>query len=288
MTIGINKYQLDTPCLVIDLDKLIRNIVRMQKFATDQNILVRPHAKTHKCSKIAKLQQQYGAVGICVAKVSEAYELAKAGVTNILITSPVVTENKIQTLLKVLELAPETMVVVDHIDNAVLLNSKMVKNRLNILLDIESGLLRTGVLPDKAVKTALEINQLRQLNFRGIQCYAGHLQHIKDFEDRKSQSKAVLQKASEIKAQLLQEGIACHIQTGTGTGTFAIDAEVESVTEIQPGSYVVMDKEYLDIDYGKEEIFEQAMTMLTTVISANHDTHVTVDAGTKEIGRAHV
>jgi D-serine deaminase-like pyridoxal phosphate-dependent protein len=280
--IGINKYQLDTPCLVIDLDKLTNNIIRMQKFAEAKKILVRPHAKTHKCSRIAKLQLEHGAVGVCVAKVSEAYELVKTGVTGVLITSPVVTENKIATLLKVLEFAPETMLVVDNIENAILLNSTMcVHNKtLNVLLDIDSGQLRTGVLPDKAIEIATQIDKLSHLNFMGIQCYAGHIQHIKDLDERRDQSIAILQRAGQIKRQLLQNGIACHMQTGSGTGTFFIDAEIETVTEIQPGSYTVMDKEYLDIDYA-EGAFEKAMTMLTTVISVNHNTHVTVDAGTK-------
>lgn len=278
----MNKYQLDTPSLVIDLDKLTHNIIRMQAFAKAKNILVRPHAKTHKCSKIAQLQLKHGAAGICAAKVSEAYELAKTGVTGILISSPVVTENKISTLLKVLELAPETLLVVDNIDNAILLNSTMMVNNktLNVLLDIDSGQLRTGVSPDKAVELATQIDQLSHLNFMGIQCYAGHMQHIKDFDERKAQSTAVLQRAGQIKQQLLQTGIACHIQTGSGTGTFFMDADIDTVTEIQPGSYTVMDKEYLDITFA-DGAFEQAMTMLTTVISTNHNTHVTVDAGTK-------
>lgn len=282
--IGINKYKLDTPCLVIDLDKLTNNIIRMQEFAKAKKILVRPHAKTHKCSRIVKLQLEHGAVGVCVAKVSEAYELVKDGVTGILITSPIVTENKIAILLKVLELAPDTMLVVDNIDNATLLNSIMSTHNqiLNILLDIDSGQLRTGVLPDKAVEIATQINKLSHLNFRGIQCYAGHIQHIKNLEERKTQSTMILQRAGKIKQKLLQSGIPCHMQTGSGTGTFFIDAEIEAVTEIQPGSYTVMDKEYLDIDYA-EGAFEQAMTMLTTVISTNHNTHVTVDAGTKAI-----
>jgi D-serine deaminase-like pyridoxal phosphate-dependent protein len=103
--IGIHKAQLNTPALVIDKIKLLNNINRMQSFAKERNIEVRPHAKTHKCSKIAQLQIEAGCIGICATKVSEAYELAKNGIKGILITSPIAALNKIQLLTNVLQIA---------------------------------------------------------------------------------------------------------------------------------------------------------------------------------------
>ncbi|MBX9598688.1 MAG: DSD1 family PLP-dependent enzyme [Burkholderiales bacterium] len=282
--LGLHKNQLPTPCLVIDRNKLTSNLSLMQQLAKDKGVNVRPHAKTHKCSKIVKLQLEYGAVGICVAKISEAQVMVQAGIKGILITSPVVADNKINQLPDLIKQAPDTMLVVDNLDNTAKLNQVFQEHNLmlNVLLDIDAGIGRTGVALDKAVDYAHKINQFSNLKFKGIQCYAGHLQHINELAKRRMLSHQILQAAGAIKAQLLAEGIDCQIQTGSGTGTFSLDAELATVSEIQPGSYCVMDQEYSDIEY-KEQRFLPAMTMLTTVISTNHSTHVTVDAGTKSL-----
>lgn len=284
--IGLHKSELDTPVLVIDKAKLIANLQLMSELAKQKNVLVRPHAKTHKCTKLSKLQIEHGAIGICVTKVSEAYVMAESGIRGILITSPIVTINKINNLIKVLKLAPDTILVLDNIANAIQLDSILKDHnlKLNVLLDINSGIGRTGVEFTQAVDIAIAINQRSNLNFIGIQCYAGHIQHITDLTQRRRLSHAILKKAHAVQQQLLEIGINCKIQTGSGTGTFSIDAELPGVTEIQPGSYCVMDQEYNDIEY-KEIKFVTAMTMLTTVISANQLNHVTVDAGTKALYR---
>ena len=114
----INKYELDTPCLTIDIDVLEQNLAKMQATARAAGKNLRPHAKTHKCSILAKKQIQAGAIGACAAKVSEAEVLADAGVQGILITGPVVTVPKIGRLLGILQKDPTVMVVVDHPDFA--------------------------------------------------------------------------------------------------------------------------------------------------------------------------
>ena len=282
--LGLHKTQLPTPCLVIDKIKLLSNLALMQQLAKDKGVNVRPHAKTHKCSKLAKLQLEYGAIGICVAKISEAQVMVQAGINGILITSPIVADNKINQLTELIRQAPDTMLVVDNLDNAAKLNQVCQEHNLmlNVLLDIDAGIGRTGVALDKAIDYAHKIKQFNNLKFKGIQCYAGHLQHISELAERRRLSHQILQAAGEIKTQLLAQGIDCQIQTGSGTGTFSLDAELATVSEIQPGSYCVMDQEYSEIEY-KEQKFLPAMTILTTVISTNHSTHVTVDAGTKAL-----
>src|SRR5512137_2920969 len=106
---GVSKWKLDTPCLVVDQGKLERNIRTMQAYVTGFGKQLRPHAKTHKCSRIAKMQMEAGAVGICVAKISEAEVLVRSGVRGALITSPVVTDYKISRLMDCLSLDPELM-----------------------------------------------------------------------------------------------------------------------------------------------------------------------------------
>lgn len=284
--IGLHKLELPTPCLIIDKQKLYANLRNMQDLALTKNIALRPHAKTHKCSELAMLQLQHGAIGICVAKISEAIIMAKNGVTGILITSPVVTVNKIKILVELIKITPDTMVVIDNLENAINIDKVFQEHNLNIqvLLDIDGGIGRTGVMFENALNIVQELQKLSHLTFKGIQCYAGHLQHITNLNERRQQSHMILQKVGVLRDTILADGICCDIVTGSGTGTFSIDAEINTMTEAQPGSYVIMDQEYNNIEY-KENVFLTAMTMLTTVISANHKTHVTVDAGTKAIYR---
>jgi D-serine deaminase-like pyridoxal phosphate-dependent protein len=250
---------------------------------------IRPHVKTHKCSKLAKLQIEYGAIGISAAKVSEAEVLINAGINNILITSPVITENKIRHLISCIKKAPETIVVVDNERNLHDLNEagQAIQSKINVLIDLDPGIGRTGINPENALSFALKIGQFKWLNLIGIQCYAGNLQHINSYEERKSCSLQVMEMASNIVKQFKKSGIPCAILTGTGTGTYDIDVEASEITEIQPGSYTVMDVEYSIIGSKTESTsfttFKPAMTLLTTVISSNRKEHVTVDSGTKSI-----
>ena len=286
---GLKKEALDTPCLIINKDHLKYNLNLMRQHAMTHKIAIRPHVKTHKSSQLAKLQVEYGAIGISAAKVSEAQTLIDAGIRNILITSPLVTKNKIANLIACLQKAPETLVVVDNEKNLMDLNTAGACNhvKINVLVDIDSGIGRTGVLAASALDFALKIRELPWLNLMGIQCYAGNLQHIVSYEDRKNRSLNVMQMASDLVKRFKSQGLPCPILTGTGTGTYDIDIEAAEVTEIQPGSYTVMDVEYATIGSRNNAqafaTFRPAMTLLTTVISQNRHEHVTVDAGTKSI-----
>lgn len=287
--IGLNKMELDTPCLVLDKQLLNANLLMMQQHGQKHHVNIRPHCKTHKCSAIAQLQIDYGAIGVSVAKISEAEVLLEKNIPNVLITSPIITKNKISRLVSCIEKSPSTMIVVDSEENIHTLNHAGEQNKqtINVLVDIDPGIGRTGVNPEKALALALSIQQQPWLKLMGIQCYAGNLQHISSFAERRQQSLQVMHRASELLRLFRSYGLNCPILTGTGTGTYDIDIEASGVTEIQPGSYTVMDVEYATI--GSREnpahfnVFQPAMTLLTTVISANRTEHVTVDAGTKSI-----
>lgn len=286
---GLRKEELDTPCLIINKDNLKYNLNVMRQHSITNKIAIRPHVKTHKSSQLAKLQVEYGAIGISAAKVSEAEILIDAGIRNILITSPLVTRNKILNLISCLQKAPETIVVVDNEKNLIDLNTEGSYNnvKINVLVDIDSGIGRTGIPATSALNFALKIKELPWLNLQGIQCYAGNLQHIISYQERKKRSLNIMQIACDIVKQFKNHGLSCPILTGTGTGTYDIDIEAAEVTEIQPGSYSVMDVEYLTIGSKSNEqaftTFRPAMTLLTTVISSNRNEHVTVDAGTKSL-----
>lgn len=277
---------IDTPALILDRGLLLDNIKTMQDFADQHQKAVRPHAKTHKCTQVAKLQHHMGAVGISVTKPSEAEVMAQAGISGILITSPVVTPLKIDRLMRVCAQSPDTQVVVDHLENVDQLN-QAVKNcgiaALSVLVDLDAGIGRTGIAFDQALPLAQAIARSSHLNLVGIQCYAGHIQHLQTQSERQKASTQILLEASHIKKAIEDAtGLNNLIQTGSGTGTYAVDCQLDAITEIQPGSYVVMDQEYLSLQSDLPH-FQPAMQMITSVISANHPTHVTVDAGLKAL-----
>ena len=284
-----SKSDLDTPCLVLDMDVLEGNLQKMRAVADGAGKNLRPHVKTHKCSSLARKQIEAGAIGVCVAKVSEADGLIKAGLDNILITGPVVTPSKIERLIHLLGLSPSLMVVVDHPANIEMLDGALGAKGLSmdVLLDVDVGLHRTGISPPDATSLADQIVARSNLNLRGIQAYAGHVQHIKSYETRKHTSLQCLQGAVDVFREIQARVPTCTIFSASGTGTFDIDLAVDELTELQVGSYVCMDTEYLTIGSDDDDTrftaFPPALRLLTTVVSANHKGFVTVDAGLKTL-----
>jgi D-serine deaminase-like pyridoxal phosphate-dependent protein len=286
---GLSKWELDTPCLLIDADILEENIRAMQAYAVAFGKQLRPHAKTHKCSHIAKMQMEAGCTGVCVAKVSEAEVLVKNGFQGVLITSPVVTDYKIERLMECLSFDPGLMVVIDHPANAMKLNGAAQKRALtlDVLVDLDPGMGRTGVSFKDGLAMGQSIGRLPSLRLRGVQCYAGHVQHISSFDERFRASLDWMERAAEVVRQFRQTGLPCDIFTGTGTGTYEIDCGIPELTDLQVGSYTMMDAEYLNIGSSKNPShfakFPPALTLLTTVVSMNHPDFVTVDAGLKAL-----
>jgi D-serine deaminase-like pyridoxal phosphate-dependent protein len=288
--IGRKKHELDTPCLVVDLDLLDENLQKMQARVKAAGKALRPHAKTHKCSTLAKMQVANGAIGVCAAKVSEAEALVEAGMSGILITGPVAGREKVNRLVSLLGQAPFLMAVVDHPVTIAQLETRLAEKgrQLDVLLDIDVGQRRTGVAPGKAVELAKHILSLKHIRLRGIQAYAGHVQHIPRYEDRKSASREAIRKAAAVFKQLQTLTEAGTIFSASGTGSARIDLSSKELTELQAGSYALMDSEYLAIesaDGSDAADYHPALTMLTTVVSGSRDRQVTVDAGLKALYR---
>lgn len=287
----MRKSDLDTPCLTLDLEALDRNVHGMQSAATRAGKALRPHAKTHKCSTLAKRQLAAGALGVCVAKVSEAEALLAAGVRGILVTGPVAIPGKIRRLVNLVRVAPDTMVVVDHATGADLLEAALREQGLtmDVLLDVDVGLHRTGVVLSEAPRLAEHIRKLAHLRLRGLQAYAGHLQHLPAHEERRRLSLACLTEAATLFRELRKAQSHFSIFSATGTGTADIDLDIPELSELQVGSYVCMDTEYLSLgspeDPRRFTTYEPVMRLLTTVVSANQHGFVTVDAGLKAIYR---
>ena len=288
--IGNPKSMLDTPCLTLDINIFEKNLALMHNFVTAAGKKMRPHIKTHKCSEIAKMQLRTdGCVGLCAAKVSEAAELIAAGLSDILITSPVVTDQKIAVLMKCAEDASGIMVVVDNKENADALCRAAAESclKLKVLVDIDPVMGRTGVAYEDALELGKYIASLPSLELNGIQCYAGHIQHLKFFEQRHESSLSAMRRAAEVYHQFKREGLNCKIFTGAGTGTFNIDCEVPEITDFQVGSYCVMDAEYLQvggkINPDRFDLFKPALSLQASVISVNQPDFVTIDAGLKTL-----
>jgi len=284
---GITKHDLSTPSLLLDLDAFESNIAKMSKHVKAASINLRPHAKTHKCAEIAIRQMRAGAVGVCAATIREAEAMAAAGIRGILITCEMVGRERIERLLRLTQKAADTISVVDNIAHAVELNdaATAAKIKLNVMIDIDPGMRRTGVPPgDRAVELAEKIKKLPGLKLQGVQCYSGVSSHVVGFEARRAHSEKATAPAFETITRLNKIGIEVSLVSGGSTGTYNIDPTLKGLTELQAGSYVFMDVEYRNIG-GKSgavyDDFDQSLTVVATVISQSHAGLATVDAGFK-------
>jgi D-serine deaminase-like pyridoxal phosphate-dependent protein len=283
----VTKDELPTPALLLDRGAFEANVARMAAHARAEKIALRPHAKTHKCVEIAKRQLAAGALGVCTATIHEAEAMAAGGIGGLLITSELVGPEKIGRLLRLTAQAPETMAVVDHPEHVRQLGAAAAaaKITLNLLIDIDPGGRRTGVAPgEPAIALARTIVAERQLRLRGIHSYAGPSSHVTGFEARRTHSHRAMAGAIDTWHALRRDGLPLEILSGGSTGTYNIDPELGTMTELQVGSYVFMDVDYRRIG-GKGgavyDDFRPALTVLATVISRPHAEGATVDAGLK-------
>jgi D-serine deaminase-like pyridoxal phosphate-dependent protein len=277
---------LATPALVVDRAALEANIARMAAEAARVGVTLRPHAKTHKSPPIAALQLKAGAVGVGCATVAEAEAMAAASISGLLLTSPIMGEEKFARVAK-LNRAAGVALVVDHPAQVEGLAAALAPGDpvLKVLVDIDVGQARTGATEVKAgAALAQAIAADRRLAFTGIQGYAGHVQHILDPAERKAAAAAAAAALRSFARALAEAGLPPGTITGSGTGTYALDAGAP-YTELQPGSYVFMDADYGRLRHaaGEEPAFAPSLFVLATVISANRPGQITVDAGTKAI-----
>jgi 3-hydroxy-D-aspartate aldolase len=268
---------LPTPALLLDVDLFTANITAMAERVRAAGKQLRPHAKAHKCAEIARRQILAGAVGVCVATVPEAEYLVRSGIRGVLLTSPIADGNKAGRIAALAGIDPTFCVVVDHPYHVELFRRAGVP--LNVLIDIDVGDHRTGVAPGgAALALARAVMDAPTLRFAGLQAYSVRASHAAGFEARAECSRTALALAAETCDLFGAAGIDVPVVTGASTGTAAVDAAVPALTEVQAGSYALMDVAYARIG-GVE--FEHALSVLGTVVSANHADRVTVDAGFK-------
>lgn len=284
------RHLLDTPALLIDLPAMARNIERMAAFAKSRGVALRPHVKTHKSIEIARRQVAAGAVGVSCVTLGEAEVMVDGGIRGVLITSPLVTPSKIARLVKLADRAVPggVMVVVDDARNAEELakaaTAAGLLHPLHVLVDFGAGYNRTGVNSEAQVlELAARIAAEPRLRLRGLQAYAGNLQHIAERAERASAAAGLRETVAGIVAAAARKGIKFEIVTGAGTGTHDLDAEPGAFTELQAGSYVFMDAEYSAVlgSGAEPSPFEISLFVQTAVVSTQAPGWVTVDGGTK-------
>ena len=279
--------RIPTPALLLDEAAFERNVATMAAHVRARGKGARPHAKTHKCPIIARRQLAAGAIGVCAAKVSEAWVLRSAGVADVLVTSPVVDRLRTDLLARMAAAGPGLAVVVDSALGVETLDASLAERdaRIDVLIDLDPRMGRTGVRePDDVARLADRVQRAKRLRLRGVQHYCGHVMHVEGHAQRAAQSKEHWQRALAIVAELRRRGAAIDIVSGGGTGTFDIDSEIDGITDLQVGSYVFMDQQYRVIGSRRGPVlddFDVALTVQATAISQPAPGAITVDCGFK-------
>lgn len=288
MSVNVSKWELDTPALCVDLDLLEGNLDKMAATMSRNGIASRPHAKTHKCPTIARMQMDRGSVGICTAKVSEAEVMFHSGIDQILNTTGNVTPTKINRAMNLRAQCPGFIQATDSPQNARMLSEAAVAMGIvaDIVVDVDPGISRTGTpFGQPALQLAQLIDQLPGLRFRGMLCYDAAAQHVVGFATRKAQTLERMVQATDTFNLMRQSGLNTEIFSGGGTGTYNIDHETVGMTDVQVGSYVFMDAQYMAIGGEQDEElysdFGTSLTIMTTVLNDQFAGRATSDAGAK-------
>ena len=277
---------LSTPCLVLDRPALEGNVASAAAYAASRRMALRPHAKSHKCSRIAALQIEAGAVGICAATVGEAEALCGAGIGNILVTSTLSQPAKMERLVRLAKSGCAVMAVADDPGLVDLLGAVAQAHGMviDVLVDVDLGRHRNGVTSvEQALAVAARIASNLALRFKGLQAYASHISHVEGFAERTAAAQKSVAEILKIRAALAAAGHVVLCISGGSTGTLHIDAGMDCYTELQCGSYVFNDVEYrsIDLDGRNGDLFAPALFVRVSVIGRNVAGRVTCDGGNK-------
>ncbi|MDQ6675458.1 MAG: alanine racemase [Chloroflexota bacterium] len=279
--VGRSRSELVTPALVLDLPMAARNIRRMADRIKELPAEIRPHIKVHKSPELARMQVDAGAIGLSTATVWEAIVLARSGLDHLFLVNTVAAPTKIQALAE-LARDSDVMVAVDDPENAEHLAAaaRLAGSQLGVLIEVDTGMDRCGVdTPEQALDLAHHVQRLKGLRLLGLTGYEGHCSMTLDRDLRLEREQTAMGLLVQIAELLEREGIDCPIRSAGGTATWDWTAAFPGVTEIQAGTYVVMDNFHGRMVGG----FEHALTVQATVISRSLG-RVIVDAGNKSMG----
>ena len=287
---GMDEKDIQTPCLILDLDALERNIRKMGAYAKAHNMRHRAHGKMHKSVDVMKLQESLGAAtGVCCQKVSEAEVFVRAGIKDVLVSNQVRDPAKIDRLARLPKLGSRIIVCVDDVENVADLSAAAQRHStiLECLVEIDCGAGRCGVKTTPEVMAiAMAVDAALGLKFTGIQAYQGAMQHLDDYEDRKAKVDIAIAQVKGAATALDAAGLKPALVSGGGTGSYYFEANSGVYNELQCGSYAFMDADYgrirdkdgKRIDQGE---WENALFILTSVMSHAKPHLAVVDAGLK-------
>jgi D-serine deaminase-like pyridoxal phosphate-dependent protein len=286
---GVSKWDLDTPALCLDLDLMEQNVAKMQAALKRNGTVSRPHAKTHRCAAIAKYQLSTGSIGICCAKLTEAEAFYAAGIEPILMTTSNPSPQKVRRAMALRKKNPQFIQAVDEDVNARDLSAaaKEAGVTADVVIDIAVGT-RSGIpAGDGALALAKLIDTLPNLKLRGILSYDGGVQHQKGFAARKTRALQAIEANAATFEAMKKAGLHVDIFSGGGTGTYNIMHLVPGFSDLQVGSYLFMDMQYLAIggEDGNEVYrdFASSLTVTTTIMNNRFPGQLTTDAGTKAL-----
>jgi D-serine deaminase-like pyridoxal phosphate-dependent protein len=271
---------IDTPALLVDLDVFEANMARIVERCAAGGVAWRPHCKSHKSPDIAQIQIAAGAIGVTCAKLSEAEVMADVGITDILIANQIVGPLKIARLMKLRRRA-DVIVAVDNTDNVASLAdaARHAGITLRVVIEIESGMRRAGLLPGPAVPAlARFIASHHALHFAGVMTWEGHTTRIADPDAKRRAIEEALGGLLHSAALCRAAGLTVEIVSCGGTGTFETSAGVAGVTEIQAGGGVFGDVHYRELYHVP---FVYGLTVLSTVTSRPTAQRIICDAGKK-------
>lgn len=278
--VGRHKTEIETPALILDMGAAERNITKMATFFQGKDCKLRPHIKTHKLPLLAHKQIDAGAIGITCAKIDEADLFLQSGIKSVLIANEIVSAAKIRRLVNLAKYG-ELIVCVDDFENAATISeaASSVGVKMNVLVEINAGINRCGVAPGvPTLEFVRRISSLNSICFRGLMGYEGGL-FIDDPVEKAQvcrESNARLVDTAEL---VRADGFPVEIVTAGGTNTCWKTGTYPGITDIQVGSYVTMDTH--NRKYGID--FEQAISILATVVSRPEEGRAVTDAGKKAL-----
>jgi len=282
--IGTMKSEIDTPALLIDLDLMEKNISSMSNFLEGRRCKLRAHTKVHRIPFIAHKQLRAGAKGICCQKVAEAEIMAAGGIKDIIVTNQIVTPAKISRLVA-LGREIDVSVPVDDIVNAESLSKIATREgvRLGVLVDVHLGSNRCGTEPgEQAAKLARQVSALKGLRLKGLMGFEGHLSWVEPRDKRRIEIARTEELLIKTKKPIEGSGITVEEISAGSTGTYDVTAQNPEITELQAGTYVLMDGKY------REHVpeFGCALTVLSTIISKPSEDRIVADAGLMSMSSA--
>ncbi len=279
--IGRHRHELITPALILDLPAARRNIEKMANRLKTMPAKLRPHIKVHKSPELARMQVDAGAIGISTATVWEAIVMVRSGLDSIFIVNTIAGREKLAALAAIAHDA-NVMVAVDDANNAagIAAAARAANSKVGVLIEVDTGMDRAGVdTPEQAVELARRVAALEGVELLGVTGYEGHCSLTPERDLRAQRQRVAMDLLIHSAEQIRAAGLPCPIVSAGGTGTWDWTATTAGITEIQAGSYAVMDNFHGPMATD----FEHALTVLTTVISRPPD-RVIVDAGNKSLG----